>query len=152
MKEKLSILKEALGSYYKSREEDLFVCPFCKHHKKKLSVNLTLGVYKCWVCDSKGKSLHRLIKRFDHRHLAAKWNELDGQLDMSEVGEFFQTKEDHEEKQLLSHPDCRVELHICLALLFSDTHKRRAEVGPPPFSLIGHRHQRPLLRPLPCRL
>ena len=104
MKDKLNILKEIFGSYYKSRDEYLFACPYCKHHKRKLSVNLALGVYKCWVCDSKGKSLYRLVKRFGPHTLARKWRELNQQVDMSEATDLFHPSPEIEEKQRLSLP------------------------------------------------
>jgi DNA primase len=63
MMTKLSILEQALGSYYKSSEEYLFYCPFCKHHKKKLSININKNYYKCWVCGLKGK-IEFLLKNF----------------------------------------------------------------------------------------
>jgi DNA primase len=104
MREKLNILKEVFGSYYKSRDEYLFACPYCKHHKRKLSINLALGVYKCWVCDSKGKSLHRLVNRFAPTHLTQKWYQLNNQVDMSEVQDIFEVASVPQEKQRLSLP------------------------------------------------
>ena len=104
MKEKLNILKEIFGSYYKSHEEYLFSCPFCKHHKKKLSINLALGVYKCWVCDSKGKSLQRLVRRHASRDLSRKWQLLTNQVDMSEVEDLFEEKSNAPARQRLPLP------------------------------------------------
>lgn len=104
MREKLNILKEVFGSYYKSRDEYLFACPFCKHHKRKLSINLTLGVYKCWVCDSKGKSLQGLVSRFAAPNQSKKWRQLNNQIDMSDPPNIFQVEEIPEEKQRLKLP------------------------------------------------
>ena len=39
MEEKLRIVHQILGSSRKSRDEYLFHCPYCNHHKKKLSIN-----------------------------------------------------------------------------------------------------------------
>jgi DNA primase len=105
MKEKLNILKEILGPYYKSREEYLFECPYCKHYKKKLSINLNLGVYKCWVCDSKGKNLQRLVRRFGPYPLLKKWRQLTNQIDMSEMDNLFLEEKIVEENQRLSLPE-----------------------------------------------
>ena len=104
MKEKLNILKEVFGSYYKSRNEYLFVCPFCKHHKKKLSINLDLGVYKCWVCDTKGKSIPRLVRQFGSSHLSHQWCQLTNEIDMSDTPDLFAETKIPEEKQRLSLP------------------------------------------------
>ena len=38
-------------------------CPFCHHHKKKLQINLETQYWHCWVCNSKGRSIHSLLKR-----------------------------------------------------------------------------------------
>jgi len=83
MIEKVNILKDVFGPYYKTKNEYLFFCPFCKHHKKKLSVNIDLNVYKCWVCDSKGKNIKTLVKRFADPSVYVKWQELDGVIDMA---------------------------------------------------------------------
>ena len=40
MRNKKNILTEVLGSWISSKDETLYHCPFCKHHKKKLSVNI----------------------------------------------------------------------------------------------------------------
>ena len=62
--QKLKILTSILGSYYKSSDELLFHCPRCEHHKRKLSLNIDKNVFKCWVCDYKGKDIYRIVKRF----------------------------------------------------------------------------------------
>ena len=60
----LSVLEQLLGSSQKTAKgEHLFYCPFCHHHKKKLSVNLgnRFGVWKCWVCNRAGRKLVSLL-------------------------------------------------------------------------------------------
>lgn len=51
-----------------SRNEVLYYCPICKHHKKKLSVNIETGNWKCWVCgdthNTKGKSIYTFFNLF----------------------------------------------------------------------------------------
>ena len=101
--EKLKILKEILGAYYTSGEEKLFFCPSCKHHKKKLSVNLSLDVFKCWICDYRGKSMYHLVRRWGNFSQKAKWQEFDEQHDMSEVScslkDIIMGKKQEEEKE-----------------------------------------------------
>tara|TARA_R110002110_G_scaffold407407_1_gene628270 strand:- start:121 stop:1071 length:951 start_codon:yes stop_codon:yes gene_type:complete len=63
-KQKITVLKNVLGSYRRNGHEFLFFCPLCKHHKRKLSLNLEKNVWKCWVCDSAGKKIFQLIKKF----------------------------------------------------------------------------------------
>ncbi len=57
----LQFLERHFGSYETHRHEALFTCPFCQHHKRKLSVNVEKGFWKCWVCDARGRSLFGLV-------------------------------------------------------------------------------------------
>lgn len=61
---KINILKSFLGTPSRSSSELLFYCPKCKHHKKKLSVNLNKNKFKCWICDYKGNDISRLVRRW----------------------------------------------------------------------------------------
>lgn len=50
-------------------------CPVCAKSskvkkKKKLSVNLETGVYHCWVCESKGKSVYSFYLKYGNRSQA----------------------------------------------------------------------------------
>ena len=93
MRNKKNILREVLGFGYDSRDETLYHCPFCKHHKKKLSVNVIKGFFKCWVCDTKG-AISYLIKRFgtiDDRH---DWALLDQEVDFSTMDLIFNQPEE----------------------------------------------------------
>jgi hypothetical protein len=85
MPSKISLLSNALGECYKTSNELLFYCPFCKHHKKKLSVNLTTNNYKCWTCDIRGTNVRRLIKtRLSHSQLY-EWDKLNNVVDLTEI-------------------------------------------------------------------
>jgi DNA primase len=86
MNEKLSILNSILGTGFKSSEEHLFACPYCGHHKKKFSVNIEKNMYKCWICDARGKSLLRVIRRFGNFSQLEKWKELSGH--RQDLGDF----------------------------------------------------------------
>jgi len=93
MPSKISLLSNALGECYKTSNELLFYCPFCKHHKKKLSVNLTTNNYKCWTCDIRGTNVRRLIKtRLSHSQLY-EWDKLNNVIDLTEIDtELFEDK------------------------------------------------------------
>ena len=109
MIKKINILKQVLGANYRSRDENLFYCPFCKHHKKKLSVNIDKSVFKCWVCNTKG-SISYLIRRFgsiDDRH---QWELLNQEVDFTAIDSMFDAKP-KEAKQVTSLPN----EYICLA-------------------------------------
>tara|TARA_R110001583_G_scaffold53397_11_gene164759 strand:+ start:3789 stop:4715 length:927 start_codon:yes stop_codon:yes gene_type:complete len=93
MRKKKTILKDVLGVFYQSKNELLFYCPFCKHHKKKLSVNLDKSVFKCWICDTKGGTSY-LVKRFgtiDDRH---DWGLLNQEIDFSTIDSIFNQPEE----------------------------------------------------------
>ena len=93
MNEKLSILHNILGRSFKSNEEHLFACPYCNHHKNKFSVNVEKNVYKCWICDARGKNLFRVIRRFGTFSQQEKWKELSGhQEDLGEFDRLFEVE------------------------------------------------------------
>ncbi len=60
-------LKEALGDPYVTGDELLFFCPFCRHRKRKLSVNAVTQCWKCWVCNERGRSAFSLFWRLGKR-------------------------------------------------------------------------------------
>ena len=75
---KIKIVKNILGFYKKQSNEYLFKCPYCNHHKNKLSVNFGSNVYKCWICDARGKNIRRLVRRFGDMGQLSKWDSLTG--------------------------------------------------------------------------
>ena len=84
-REKLQILKEIFGSSYKVGDEYLFYCPRCDHHKRKLSINLGRNCFKCWICDYRGKSIYRLIRRYGSFSHKLKWENFEDTIDLSNV-------------------------------------------------------------------
>jgi DNA primase len=86
MNEKFAILTNLLGRSFKSSGEHLFTCPYCNHHKHKFSINIEKNMYKCWICDQRGKNLYRIIRRFGTFSQQEKWKELSG--DKQDLGEF----------------------------------------------------------------
>lgn len=63
--EKISIVTRFLGNpISRSGNEYLFICPNSKCQSKKMSVNFDKNVFKCWVCNYRGKNIFNLIKRF----------------------------------------------------------------------------------------
>jgi DNA primase len=95
---KIEILKEMLGDYYVSGHEKLFFCPKCKHHKKKLSVNIEKDKFKCWICDFSGKSIRRLVLRYGNYVQQKTWNELSGVIEITEYEKIFLANQEIEEK------------------------------------------------------
>lgn len=92
--EKVKILNDILGLPRRQSSEHLYTCPYCNHHKKKFSVNLSLNVFKCWVCDARGRNLRRIIRRFGSFTQLKEWDKLSGIVDFSsEAFELFKTEE-----------------------------------------------------------
>jgi len=105
---KLKVLTNVLGPAYKSSNEYLFTCPYCKHHKRKFSVNVAKGYYKCWICDTRGKNIYRVIRRFGNHHDKAAWREFTDAVDFNKLEDLF--AEFVEEKQVLEIPESFVSL------------------------------------------
>ena len=87
--EKTVILKEILGSFSRTGDELLFSCPKCDHHKRKLSVNVDKDVFKCWICEYSGTNIGRLIRRYADFTQKARWQQITGQLEISQFDEII---------------------------------------------------------------
>jgi len=109
MVEQLKILRHVLGDYYKSGDETLFHCPYCNHHKKKLSINIEKNAYQCWICGQGGKDIYRVVRRFGNYKQKERWREI---MDVAPELTRFGTNmfnaikgEDSEEIQIISLPE-----------------------------------------------
>ena len=67
MSDTLSVLISALGNPQRpnnpvdKKGNVYFHCPFCDHKNKKLTVNIEKGLWNCWVCEQRGRTLSRLM-------------------------------------------------------------------------------------------
>jgi len=106
MSEKLSLISNVLGRYFKSGGEYLFKCPYCKHAKNKFSVNIEKNVFKCWICDARGSSLYRIFRRFGTFNDQERWKSLSGfKQDLNEFADIFKEGSNEEEiEQILELP------------------------------------------------
>lgn len=105
MEEKLSIITGFLGKPYKSNNEFLFQCPFCKHHKNKFSVNIQRGFYKCWICDQKGRNLYRLVRKFGSAKDRETWKAFSGtRTDLNDFSALFEDIEENNPEQIIEMP------------------------------------------------
>lgn len=105
MEEKLSIITGFLGKSYKSNNEHLFQCPFCKHHKRKFSVNIQRGVYKCWICDQKGRNLYRLVRKFGSQKDREAWKAFSGdKADLNDFENLFEEEGEDNFEQIVEMP------------------------------------------------
>ena len=103
MSDKLSIIKNILGSPHSEGQELLFHCPYCRHHKKKLSINLTRDVFKCWVCNAKGRT-RRLVRRFGTFLQLQTWDDLVQTPDVVKFRDFFNNTTEVEPKTSIELP------------------------------------------------
>ena len=67
LEEKISLLNKVLNQKARIRKgtDAVYFCPKCKHHKRKLEINLTTGKYNCWVCSFSGLNLTTLLRKLD---------------------------------------------------------------------------------------
>ena len=103
MSDKLKLLKNAFGRPWSNGTEHLFHCPKCKHHKRKMSVNVDKGVFKCWICDYSGTKISQLIRRFAPAYYAD-YRLLEGEVDLAKYDTIF---EEHapEPPQIIDLPE-----------------------------------------------
>jgi DNA primase len=89
IKEAKKILNETLGNYIDKGHEYLFTCPSCNHHKRKFSINLDKNVFKCWVCDYRGRNIRRVIRRFGSYLQLQKWDSISDRADLERFADLF---------------------------------------------------------------
>jgi len=102
--EKLNILVSNLGNYYQNNQEYLFRCPKCEHPKRKLSVNLEKGLFKCWVCSYSGKSIGKMLKDYFPYAEYSKWSEVSSEIDLSKYEEIFQEHQNVDSREEVTLP------------------------------------------------
>ena len=88
MSEKLKLLKNAFGRCWSNGTEHLFHCPKCKHHKRKLSINVDKGVFKCWICDYSGTKVSQLVRRYAPSYYAD-YRQMEGEIDIAKYDSIF---------------------------------------------------------------
>ena len=105
IEDKRKIVTQVLGSYHQKGDEHLYHCPYCGHHKKKMSINFANGYYKCWICDARGKNIYRIVRKFGTYQQRQKYLELQGRLDLNEFEDLFRELNNEEEKQHIDLPE-----------------------------------------------
>lgn len=87
----VSFLDNILGSHHAAQKNEyLWHCPFCSHHKPKLAINIISGNWHCWVCSQGSRSLFGLLKMMG---ITNQYNELASILNISPT---FREKEEPE--------------------------------------------------------
>mgnify|MGYP003135024288 FL=1 len=103
-KEAKKILHETFGTYYDKGNELLFACPSCRHHKRKFSVNLNKNVYKCWICDYRGRNIRRAIRRFGSFTQLQAWDSITNRSDLEKFADLFTQSQYTEDSPTLELP------------------------------------------------
>lgn len=103
---KINILEEILGRFIREGNSQLlFSCPKCDHHKKKLSINIEKGYFKCWVCDWSGRNLYKIVRNCGNYQQKQAWRRFTQQVEINDFAEkLFGTEEAVEETQKINLP------------------------------------------------
>jgi len=104
LSEKIKIVNDVLGHPKRQSSEHLYHCPYCNHHKKKFSVNFDRNVFKCWVCDTRGRNIRRVIRRFGAFTQLKEWDRLCGVVDHSRLEFDLFAEEEEQQEQIISLP------------------------------------------------
>ena len=92
----LSLLQEILGPYQQQRDEYLFSCPFCHHHKKKLSINIATNnksyPLSRWLAKGVDKADSYLVDKFKQLNDVRNGNKAIHQYDWRTAGNSFAGK------------------------------------------------------------
>ena len=99
------ILQGVLGNCHDKGSEMLFTCPVCHHHKRKFSVNVDKNVYKCWICDYRGRNIRRVVRRFGNYNQLAAWDQIFGRQDLERFNDLFMDDKPEKIVQKLELPD-----------------------------------------------
>ena len=59
----INLIEGILGKGRINNDEVSFNCPYCNHHKKKLSINIISQKWQCWVCGKKGRKIYSIFKK-----------------------------------------------------------------------------------------
>ena len=102
---KIKILNEILGSFHVTNDELLFHCPYCKHKKRKMSINVSKNVFKCWICDTTGKDLRRIVRKFGKFKQLQRWDELINRVDITKFEDTLFAKQSVYEQEIISLPE-----------------------------------------------
>jgi len=99
-KKRIRVLKRIFGEYAYSSKERLFHCPKCKHHKKKLSINLKKNVFKCWICDYSGRNIDRLVRRWGDITDQREWLSYRPRVEISEFDKILLNITEEEQEKI----------------------------------------------------
>ena len=105
-KEALKILHEVIGDDRQtSKKEHYFKCPACNHYKYKLAVNLDKNAFHCWVCDYRGRSIRRLVRRFGTYIQLQKWDAISDRTDLERFADLFVERRVEQDKTKVELPE-----------------------------------------------
>tara|TARA_R110000824_G_scaffold67142_1_gene173868 strand:- start:1639 stop:2577 length:939 start_codon:yes stop_codon:yes gene_type:complete len=101
---KLKILREILGNSRQVGAEHLFRCPFCKHHKPKMSINLDRGA-KCWICNWSSVKVSKLVSALGNFEQKRVWSTFEQTVEINDFSsQLFGPPDTAAEKQSIFLP------------------------------------------------
>ena len=105
-KDAINTLSAVLGTCRKlSNDEYYFKCPACDHRKHKLAINLDKNAFHCWICDYRGRSIRRLVRRFGSYNQLQKWDGISNRTDLERFADLFMEREHREDKTKVELPE-----------------------------------------------
>jgi len=106
------VLYETFGYYADKGSELLFACPACDHHKRKFSINLDKNAFKCWVCDYRGRSVRRVVRRYGSYLQLQKWDQITDRPDIERFADLFMETQPESREETVPLPDEFVSLCV----------------------------------------
>ena len=105
-KEAIKILHEVIGDHRQtSKNEHYFKCPACDHYKHKLAINLDKNAFHCWICDYRGRSIRRLVRRFGSYIQLQKWDAISDRTDIERFADLFMVPSSERHKTKVELPE-----------------------------------------------
>lgn len=68
-----------------------------------MSINIDKGYFKCWACNTRGKNLYRIIRKYGTHNHKSGWREFTDAVEYDKLEDLFTEK--IEEKEIVEMPD-----------------------------------------------
>lgn len=68
-----------------------------------MSINIDKGYFKCWACNTRGKNLYRIIRKYGTHNHKSSWREFTDAVEYDKLEDLFTEK--IEEKEIVEMPD-----------------------------------------------
>ena len=68
-------------------------------------MNVEKNFFKCWICDTSGRSIRRLVRRFGSYQQLKLWDEISGREDITTFDDIFELRHDLDVQQKIQLPE-----------------------------------------------